>query len=225
MKATGSLIMNKLKFHKLSAKDEVGYFKPKTWAFWRSLITSFCILCILGHWLEGGYCLIMNSLFGIVEPDYAIWIDPWYHPYWVYGFGAIFMTLFIEPLKESFILKRKTLWGALLQTFVITVILSMLMELIFGLLINQPDEFGEYPYWDNSELPLNILGQAWLVNDFFIGFGAVVYVWLVYPLICEMFIHCKKPKNANILFGIIVGVFVLCCIASYTQLILGGVLG
>lgn len=217
--------MAKLKLHRLSKRNEIGYFKPKTWAFWRSLIASFCILCILGHWLEGGYCLIMDSLFGIVEPDYAIWIDPWYHPYWVYGIGAVLMTIFIEPFKERFITRRKTLWGALLQTFVVTVFLSMVMELVIGLIVNQPDEFGKYPYWDNSQLPLNVFGQAWLVNDFFIGLGATVYVWLVYPLICEMFIAPKKERTANIILGVIVGVFALCCIASYTQLISAGILG
>ncbi len=216
--------MTQLKLHKLTKEDEIGYFAPKTWAFWRSLIASFCIFCIVGHWLEGLYCIIMNSLFGIVEPDYAIWIDPWYHPYWVYGIGAVLMTLFIEPLKERIIKRRKTLWGSLLQTFVIVVFLSMLMELIIGLLVNQPDEFGEYPYWDNSQLPLNILGQAWLVNDVFIGLMAVIYVWFLYPLICEGF-RALKPRTANIALAVVVAVFAGCCIASYTQLILTGVLG
>lgn len=216
--------MKQLKLHKLTKDDEIGYFKPRTWEFWRSIIASFCIFCIVGHWLEGLYCVIMNSLFGIVEPDYAIWIDPWYHPYWVYGIGAVLMTLFIEPFKERIIVHRKTLWGALLETFVFVVVLSMLMELIIGLLVNQPDEFGEYPYWDNSQLPLNILGQAWLVNDVFIGLMALIYVWFLYPLICEGF-RALKPRTANIALGVVVTVFAICCIASYTQLILCGILG
>ncbi len=208
------------KLHRLTVDDQIGYFAPKTWEFWRALIAAFCICTLLGHWLELLYCIIMNALFGIVEPDYVVWTDPWYHPYWVYGVGAVIMTLIIEPLKEIIVVHRKTLWGALLETFVITVILSMLMELIIGWLVNQPDQFGEYPFWDNSELPLNIFGQAWLVNDVVIGLVAVLYVWVIYPLLCEMFSHLR-PSVANGLLILIVVVFAGASTCSYLQLWLG----
>lgn len=205
--------------HKVTKDDEIGYFAPRTWAFWRAVIVCFCLFTLVGHWLEIPYCLFMGSAFGIVDANYNVWTDPWYHPYWVYGFGAVIVTLVIEPLKERIIMKRKTLWGALLESFIVLVLLSMLIELIVGWLINQPDALGEYPYWDNSELPLNIFGQAWLVNDIFIGIAAMLYVWIVYPLVCEMFVH-MKPKVANIVFVVILVGFVTCCVASYTQLVL-----
>ncbi|MEY8561968.1 putative ABC transporter permease [Eggerthellaceae bacterium 3-80] len=205
--------------HKVTKDDEIGYFAPRTWAFWRAVIVCFCLFTLVGHWLEIPYCLFMGSAFGIVDANYNVWTDPWYHPYWVYGFGAVIVTLVIEPLKERIIMKRKTLWGALLESFIVLVLLSMLIELIVGWLINQPDALGEYPYWDNSELPLNIFGQAWLVNDIFIGIAAMLYVWIVYPLVCEMFVH-MKPKVANIVFVVILVGFVICCVASYTQLVL-----
>lgn len=211
--------MWKLRLHKVTQSDEIGYFAPKTWEFWRALIASFCIFTIVGHWLEFLYCVIMDQLFGIVEPDYAIWIDPWYHQYWVYGVGAVFMTLLVEPLKERIILRRKTLWGALLETFLIVVFLSMLMELIIGLIVNQPDASGEYPYWDNSQLPLNVLGQAWLVNDVFIGLAAMLYVWVLYPLICEGF-SLLRPPMANIMLVVIVVGFAAACTGSYLELAL-----
>ena len=100
--------MGKLRLHKLTEKDEIGYFAPKTWDFWRALIAAFCICNILGHWLELLYCVIMNALFGIVESDYVVWTDPWYHPYWVYGVGAVVMTLILEPMKEWIVVRRKT---------------------------------------------------------------------------------------------------------------------
>lgn len=210
--------------HHFSRDSELGYFQPRIWAFWRSLIACFCIFTIVGHWLEIPYCSFMDHFFGIVEDDYAVWFDPWYHPYWVYGFGAVFMTLVIEPFKERILKRRKTLWGAVLQTFFFTVFISMALELAIGLLVNQPDEFGEYPFWDNSQLPLNIFGQAWLVNDIVIGIMATLYVWVLYPLICNAFLH-MKPKTANIVFAAIVVVFLLCCTASYTELIFRGILG
>lgn len=203
--------------HKITKKDEIGYFSPRNWEFWRALIVAFCLICIIGHWMEMPYCWLMDRLFGIVSEDYAVWTDPWYHPYWVYGFGAVVMTLVIEPLKELIIMHRKTLWGALLETFAITVVLSMLMELIIGWMVNQPDEFGEYPFWDNSQLPLNIFGQAWLVNDVFIGLMAMLYVWIIFPLICEGF-SLLRPSVANFVFVLLVVGFAACCIASYMEL-------
>lgn len=209
--------MQKPKLHRLSKTEEIGYFAPKTWEFWRALITAFFLITIVGHWLELLYCVIMDNLFGIVEADYVVWTDPWYHPYWVYGVGAVIMTFFIEPLKERIVMRRKTLWGALLETLVICIVLSMLTELIVGWLVNQPDEFGEYPFWDNSELPLNIFGQAWLVNDFFIGLMAVLYVWGIFPLICEGYEFCR-PKVANTIFVLIIIGFAICCTISYIQI-------
>ena len=149
-----------LRIHKPTEKDEIGYFAPRTWDFWRALAVCFCLCCILGHWLEMPYCWLMDRLFGIVADDYAVWTDPWYHSYWVYGFGAVFMTLLIEPLKERLILHRKTLWGAFLESLVIAILAAMVLELVMGWLINQPDPTtGEYPFWDNSQLPGNVFGQ------------------------------------------------------------------
>ena len=160
----------------------------------------------------------MDQCFGIVADDYAVWTDPWYHPYWVYGIGAVAMTLLIEPLKEHFVMASKTLGGALAKCFVCVVLIALAMELVIGLLVNQPDAAGEYPYWDNSQLPLNVLGQAWLVNDLFIGAVAMLYVWVLYPLICLGFMRLR-PKVANGVFAVVVVGFALCCIVSYAQVV------
>jgi uncharacterized membrane protein len=207
-----------LRMRKLKPEDEIGYFAPKTWEFWRALIVCFCMCCIVGHWFEIPYCWVMDQCFGIVEDTYAVWTDPWYHPYWVYGFGAVFMTLIMEPLKEHFIRRRKTLRGAFAESFVAAMLIAMVLELVMGLLINQPDPLtGEYPYWDNSTLPGNVFGQAWLVNDFFIGLAAVAYVWVIYPLVCEGFMKLK-PRTANIVFALFVLAFAACCTVSYLEL-------
>ena len=203
--------------HTMTKNSELGYFAPKTWVFWRSIIVCFCIFTIVGHWLEIPYCLFMDSAFGIVADDYAVWTDPWYHPYWVYGFGAVVMTLVIEPFKERMIMRRKTLFGAFLESLVFAILLAMVMELVIGWIVNQPNEFGKYPYWDNSQLPLNIFGQAWLVNDVVIGLVAMIYVWILYPLICRFF-RTVKPDVANAVALVIVLIFVGCCTVSYLEL-------
>lgn len=193
---------------------EAGFFHPRTWFFWRTLIVCLAVFSIVGHWLELPYCMFMNHNFGIVAADYAVWHDPWYVPYWVYGIGAVVMTLVIEPIKEHIVRRRKTTVGALLETFVITFVLAAVLETVIGLIINQPDASGRYPYWDNSVLPGNILNQGWLVNDFFIGLLAVIYVWVFYPVICIMFRHLK-PRTANVVFVIIMVLFAIACALTY----------
>lgn len=200
--------------HHWMKEDELGYFAPKTWEFWRNLLLCLCIFSIVGHWLEWPYCAFMGISFGIVDHGYAVWADPWYVPYWVYGIGAVAMTLFLEPFKEFIVTRCKTWWGALLLSFVLCVAIAAVLETGIGLLINQPDAAGEYPFWDNSQLPLNILGQGWLINDLVIGVVATLYLWVLYPLICRG-LRAVKHTTSNLIAAAIITVFIGCCAASY----------
>lgn len=198
----------------LRARLTKSYFKPSTWAFWRALIFCFIICNLIGHWLEIPYCNFM-SRFGIVDPEYAALNDPWYVPYFVYGLGAFAMTMILEPLKERFLARRKTIAGAVLETFFIMMFISMVLELTFGLIVNQPDANGVYPYWDNSQLPLNVGGQAWLVNDFFIGLMASVYVWLIFPAVNILFEKLPKPRiSSNAVIGATLPAFAVSLVFS-----------
>ena len=110
-------------------------------------------------------------------------------------------------------------------SFICAVFLAMLMELGIGLLVNQPDATGHYPYWDNSYLPFNVGGQAWLFNDVFIALAAMVYLWLAFPLVAHAFIWLQGRKirshnAANVFFAIALAIFAACCILSYTILAL-----
>ncbi len=201
------------------------FFHPRKRWFWQALVTSFCACCLIGHWLEFPYCWMTNSLFGIVDSDYALYIDPWFHPYWCYGFGALGMTLVLEPAKDWLVRKLGSRKKAMPVSFICAVFLAMLMELGIGLLVNQPDATGHYPYWDNSYLPFNVGGQAWLFNDVFIALAAMVYLWLAFPLVAHAFIWLQGRKirshnAANVFFAIALAIFAACCILSYTILAL-----
>ena len=63
----------KRQLHRITKKDEIGYFAPRTWEFWIVLLVCFCVFSIAGHWLEIPYCWFMDRFFGIVSDDYAIW--------------------------------------------------------------------------------------------------------------------------------------------------------
>ena len=206
---------------RLSEGKESLLFAPTTWAFWRNNIMCFCVNNFVGHCLESFYCKVMDKCFGIIDEDYAIKFDPWYHPYWVYGFGGTAMTFVFEPIKKGILRRHSSLLGAVAETYAIAVLAAMAMELGFGLLVNRPDEHGNYPYWDNSKLPLNIFKQAWLVNDLFIGAAAVGYVWLGYPLFCKG-MSKLSARAANAAFAITVCAFAAACTSSYGKLIKDG---
>lgn len=198
----------------LTKADEVSYYEPKTWAFWRGIIMYFFLFSVVGHWLEVPYCFSMHTLFGIVGEGYDIWVDELFVPYWVYGAGASAITLLLLPLKIRLVGRRKTIWGAALEFLVLAILLCATLECLIGLIINQPDQFGEYPFWDNSKLPLNILDQAWLVNDFFLGLISLVYVWFIFPF-CQKLCKLIGDKTANGLFWCVIGVFIIICLLSY----------
>lgn len=207
--------MSRFKKFLLNEGDELKYFAPKTWFFWRSVIINFFLFSVIGHWMEIPYCSFMDVTFHIVEPDYAIWTDPWYMPYWVYGIGATIITLVLLPLKIHILTKRKTIWGAILEYFVIAVVLCAAMELIIGLIINQPDPItGKHPFWNNSTLPGNILGQAWIVNDLLLGVISLIYVWLIFPFL-QKFYSIIGEKVSNVIFACVILLFIVICLVSY----------
>lgn len=199
---------------KFFPKDENGRYQILTLEWWRTLFVVFCVFCWVGHWLEIPYCTFMDQ-FGIVAEDYSVWVEPWFTPYWVYGIGAVAMTLFIEPFREDVASHRKTRWGTILETFIYTVVLAAILETVIGLIINQPDAVtGEYPYWDNSQLPLNILGQGWLVNDLVIGVMAILYLWVFYPVI-DRWLRSMRPWLANTICVALIVLIIVAALCAY----------
>lgn len=160
--------------------------------------------------MEIAYCSFMD-LFGIVDDDSLVWADPFY-PFLVYGVGVAVCAVVLVPLKERLVMRRRTRWGAGVEFYLIAVVACLIMELAMGLLLNQPNELGEYPLWDNSVLPLNVLGQAWLVNDLALGGAAMFYTWAVYPL-CERAM-AKVPARAMNAAAVatVAGFAVLCAV-------------
>lgn len=61
-------------------------------------------------------------------------------------------------------------------------------------------------------LPLNILGQAWLVNDLVLGVVAMLYTWFVYPWCEKMLAHVPARAMNVIAIVVVVGFIVLCVV-------------
>ncbi|MDO4501660.1 MAG: putative ABC transporter permease [Coriobacteriia bacterium] len=187
---------------------------PRSWPFWRNLILYFCLFSWVGHWMEIGYCTIMDSLFHIVDPNSGVWQSPLF-PFPVYGCAVVVIALVMEPFRGHLIhrwaIRGKSKAVACWDFYWASVLLSMCMELAQGFIQNQPDENGVYPLWDNSQLPGNILGQAWIVNDLLLGALVSLMTWVVYPL-CERTLGKVPDKVLNAALPVVLILFVACLV-------------
>lgn len=217
-----SIKQNLAKIIHPNKNNELELFNVRSFIFWKSIITAFILCSLFGRWLEIPYCWLM-SFFGIVDESYAAMSDPWWHPFWIYGVGAVIFTFVIEPIKEYIINHSKNNIIAIGITLLICIVMAGVIELSMRLLVNQPDAItGEYPYWNNSQLPGNILQQAWIVNDIVIGIVGTIYVWLIFPLISWCYSKITSiysAKISNIVFGILCGCFIVATTLSYLTIV------
>lgn len=178
------------------------------------MIIAFCVFSLVGHWMEIPYCLFNDWAFGIVDPDTQVFADP-FIPFPVYGFAAVGCSLALVPLRDWMRATQPPLARAVITFFLLATLAAMAGELIQGFLQNQPDPItGEYPLWDNSQLPGNILGQAWIVNDLLLGAVITLYVWILYPLLVKAisFVPEKWGWPVTILVAV---VFLILCVHKF----------
>ncbi|MDR0888852.1 MAG: putative ABC transporter permease [Coriobacteriales bacterium] len=197
----------------LSRFDEMLRARPSKWAFWRNLIIYFCVFSLVGHWLEMPYCLFMWKAFGIYDPTSLVWTEPMY-PFLVYGVAVIVCVIILVPIKDRVLRLTRRTWLAVVICLVLNVLVSLVMELVMGLLLNEPTN-GVYPLWNNSVLPLNVLGQAWLVNDVILGALATLYTWIIFPL-CEKGMRHVDSRIATIACVVIVVLFIVLCVVTFS---------
>ena len=152
----------------------------RAWGFWRNHALYFCVYSVVCHWLEIPYSLFMEGAFGIVGEFSVIWEYPLY-PYLAYGFAVLAVGVLLLPVKEWVEMRAGSRGRAVAALYAISLVACIVLEAGIGLAINVPDADGVYPLWDNSDLPLNILGQAWLPNDILFAVLAVAYLWVLYP--------------------------------------------
>lgn len=188
------------------------YSYMKTWGYWRTLIVCFCAFSVIGHFFEFIYCFIGLYVFGEAEVSGDVLANP-FKPFLVYGVGVVLCAVFLLPLKDLIMSKCKDWRVAFLIFYVISVFIGMGMELGQGFLQNQPVD-GVYPLWDVSNYPGNILGQAWIVNDIFIGAIITAAVWAVYPSI-RYGLNLLSEGAANVNCAIVVAIFAILIVLTY----------
>ena len=187
-------------------RDEL--FRLKTWPFWRSLIIYFCLFCIVGHWMEAAFCLLIKYgiVPGIYDPNSQIWSD-WLYPFPVYGFGTAACILILFPVKNFLQRHIHNGWAPLVLSFIINTLVCSGIELTLGLLQNQPIN-GVYPLWDYSDMFCNFMGQICLQNSLAFGGVATLMTWLIYPGL-EKLMGKLTNTAANVLFIVVVIFFAL----------------
>ncbi len=190
-----------------AAAQDANYYQPKTWPFWRNLIIYFCVFSVVGHWMEAGYCTLIRFglIPGIYDPNSQIWSD-WLYPFLVYGFGAAACVLLLFPVKNFLQKHLKSTAAALVISFVINALVCTLIELIMGLMLNQPRPDGSLPLWDYRDMFCNFMGQVCLQNAVAFGFVATLMTWVIYPGL-EGLIAKVSKEVMNIVFIAVVVIF------------------
>lgn len=89
----------------------------------------------------------------------------------IYGFGAVFMFLFLQGFKDNIIL-----------LFVIAFFSLSLWEYVVGWLL---EKIFHTKYWDYTQNKFNIKGRVCLMNSLFWGFLGVIFIKFMHPFIAE----------------------------------------
>ena len=198
----------------ITPEYKASFARLRTAEFWRNMAIYFCVFSIVGHLMEIPYCMFNSYFFDIVDRNGGVLTDYPLKPYMVYGFCVVFCIIFVGPFKDDLLKRRRNFAFALVDFYIIAVLASMCFELAQGFLQNMPDENGVYPLWDNSHLPGNILGQAWIVNDILLGGVMTLFVWGLYPL-CERGLARMSQKQLWIMAIVFVVEFIVLVLVTY----------
>lgn len=181
--------------------------------FWYNQLIYFCAFSLLGHLLiEWPYCWVGATFFHSLDPAAEVLTNP-FKPFFVYGVAILVIGIFLDPLKDALRERFGTPWKALLAFYVISIFLAMAGELAQGFLQNQPVN-GVYPLWDVHNLPGNILGQAWIVNDLLFAIPLTLGTWVIYP-VCEKLMSQLTGRRARINAVVVLAVFIPLCLVTY----------
>lgn len=199
-----------------TSKENADYYKPRTWVFWRNIIIYFCVFSVVGHWLEAFYCMFirLGILPGIYDPNSQIWSD-WLYPFLVYGIGAAACVIVLYPVKSLLMRKFKGILVPLVISFIVNAAVCTSIELVMGLMMNQPLPDGTMPLWDYRDMFCNFMGQICLQNALAFGFVATLMVWVIYPALEGLFARLSKDVMNVVFVAIVVGfgvLFFLYCI-------------
>ena len=120
----------------------------------------------------------------------------------IFGFGSIFMFSFLEPYKNDVV-----------ALFVLSVTVCCLLEYFTSLIM---EKIFKLRWWDYSQKKFNVNGRVCLEYGVMFGFGGIIIVKVVHPLLLNCLL--SLPSLFVIMFGFIVGIimFIDFIIPTYT---------
>ncbi len=149
------------------------------------LLCLFLIYSFLGWCCEVAYAAIVHGEF--VNRGFDIGpVCP------IYGFGALSVILFLEPLKAH--------WAAF---FLASVLFTTFIEFMAGFLL---ERFFHEKWWDYTNEPYNIKGYICPRFSLMWGFACVIVVYVVHPTIVGL-VGVIPEKYGYILLGVLYGIF------------------
>ena len=167
--------------------------------FWKRVVTYTLLMAIVGHLIENVYTGIgfLTGSFSATDPNYVdIWLRP-LKPMWVYSVCTLFFFFIIIPIKERIHKHLRSKWLNIVAVFLSAFLIAFLTELVMGLLLNQPNEFGAYPLWDFTEYDWTVLNQAYLVNDFWYAVLMTACAFFIFPLL-DFRLSRLQPRTQTI---------------------------
>lgn len=197
-----------------AVERDMELFRPRKLAYWRNLAIYFCVFSVVGHWMEAGYCTLIRFglLPGIYDPTSQIWSD-WLYPFMVYGIGFVVCALVFFPFKNWLQQKIRVRGVSLIISFIVNAAVCAGIELVMGLMLNQPLPDGSLPLWDYRSLPFNFMGQICLANAIAFGVAASVITWFVYPALEGLLM--RMPRDTVRVVSVVVFVGFAFLLALY----------
>lgn len=130
------------------------------------LFFYFILYAFAGWLLEVAYALYSHHKFinrGFLFGPYCP----------LYGVGAVFLVLFMEPFKFSIII-----------SFIIAVLITSGLEYLTGYVLKK---CFETTWWDYSDDPFNVNGFICLHFSILWGIGAVIFMRFIHPFIASSY--------------------------------------
>ncbi len=197
-----------------AVERDIELFAPRKREYWRNLAIYFCVFSVVGHWMEAGYCTLIRFglLPGVYDPTSQIWSD-WLYPFMVYGIGFDVCALLFFPFKNWLQKKIHVRGIPFAISFVVNAAVCAGIELVMGLMLNQPLPDGSLPLWDYRDMAFNFMGQICLANAIAFGVAASIVTWFVYPAL-EGLLR-RAPKDTVRIASVVVFVGFAFLLALY----------
>lgn len=179
--------------------------------FWLRMLIYFFVFCVVGHWMEAGFCMLVKLGIapGEVAPDDSIQFRDYLNPFYIYGLGFCMCGLIFYPLKEWLLKKLDgKVVPALVVSFLVNMLFVAVVELIMGEIVNR-----DFSVWDYRNQPFNLAGQICLVYSLLFALVATVVTWLLYPAL-ESALGRLRPDTLRVVFVVALILFII-LIATY----------